>query len=134
MQPMLNPETQRSHRRQVLWQIFLPLLLGIALAVFLFLLVLRGGSGSIERSAQTATILLAVPVFVFTFVFLLSVIALSAGLSRLMKWLPPQSSRVQRAAAKLNGGVRQVSDAARQPFLVVESWGNALSRVWNRRR
>lgn len=117
----------------MLWQVFLPLFLCVVLAIVLFVLVLRGGSGAIERSAQTATILLSIPMLLFGFIFLFLMIAFSAGLSRLITWLPPQSFKVQKAAKKANSGITQIANASRQPFLMFESWGNAINRVLKRR-
>jgi len=128
-----NQKTHRAHRRQVIWQIFLPLLLSIVLAIGLFVLVLLGGSGTIERSAQTATILLSIPMLVLGFIFLFLLVVFSAGLGRLFSWLPPQSFKVQKAAQKLNSGISRVANASRQPFLLFESWGNAINRVLSRR-
>lgn len=128
-----NQKTQRAHRRQVVWQIYLPLLLGALFAIALFVLILRGGSGTIERSSQTATILLSIPVFVFGLIFLALGIMLIFGLSRLIHWLPPQSFRAQKAAQRINSGIADAANAAKQPFMLFETWGEAISRVWNRR-
>lgn len=132
--PAFNEQARRARRWQLIWQIFLPLAFGIAIVIVLFTLVIQGGSGRIERSAQTASILLAIPLLLSGFVLLFLLIALSSGISRLIAWLPPQSYRIQKAAQKINSGISGVSRATRQPFLWMESWGNALSRVFHRRK
>jgi predicted PurR-regulated permease PerM len=131
---MHNLQTRRAHRRQVIWQIFLPLLLGIVFAGFLFALVLRSGSGTIERSAQTATILLSIPVILFGLLFLSLLVVFSLGLGRLLGWLPGQSFKAQKAAQRFNSSVTGAANAAKQPFMLFESWGEAINRVLSRRR
>ncbi len=130
----VNEKTRRAHRRQGFWQIFLPVFLALLIVITLFVLVVRGGPSSIERSAQTATILLAIPVMVSGLVFLVLMALLIVMLGRLMKWLPPQSYRAQKVAQKISSGITQVSHASQQPFLLLESWGEALDRVFRRNR
>ena len=129
----VNEEARRAHRRQVIWQIFLPLVIGILIAIALFVMVLQSGAATIERSAQTATVLLAIPLLVSGFVFLFLLIALSSGMNRLIKWLPHQSYRAQKLAQQLNIGTTRLSRSAKQPFFLVDSWGNAIGRVIRRR-
>jgi predicted PurR-regulated permease PerM len=132
--PRVNEKTRRAHRRQTFWQILLPVFLGILLALSLITLVIRGGGSSVERSAQTATILLSIPLMVSGLVFLFLTIFLSSMLGRLMQWLPPRSYQAQRIARRIGSGAEQVSHASQQPFLLLESWGEALSRVFQRIR
>jgi predicted PurR-regulated permease PerM len=132
--PRVNEKTRRAHQRQTFWQILLPVFLGILFAVTLIVLVIRGGEGSIERSAQTATIMLSIPLMVIGLVFLSLMILFSLMLGRLIKWLPPKSFQVQKMAKRISAGVEQVSHASEQPFLLFESWGEALSRVFQRIR
>ncbi len=130
----VNEETRRAHRRQTFWQIFLPVTLGVLLVITLFILVVRGGEGGIERSAQTATILLAIPVMLSGLFFLVLMMLFSLMLGRLMKWLPPKSYQAQKIAKRISSGVEQVSHASQQPFLLLESWGEALIRVFQPNR
>lgn len=132
--PAFNEQARRAHRWQLIWQILLPLVFGIAFVIVLFTLVVQGGAGRIERSAQTASILLAIPLLLSGFGLLFLLIALNSGINRLIAWLPPQSYRIQKAAQKINSGISGISRTTRQPFLWMESWGNALSRVFHRRR
>jgi predicted PurR-regulated permease PerM len=130
----VNEETRRVHRRQTFWQILLPVFLGVLLAISLIVLVIRSGESSVERSAQTATILLSIPLMVSGLVFLFLTIFLSSMLGRLMQWLPPRSYQAQRIARRISSGVEQVSHASQQPFLLLESWGEALGRIFQRIR
>lgn len=94
---------------------------------------MRGGTGSIEHSAQIASILLAIPLLVTGLVFFVLLIAAYFGLNALIKWLPPQSYKLQRLAKQAGSAAIQVAMAAKQPFLLIESWGNAVDRVIHRR-
>lgn len=130
----VNEETRRAHRRQTFWQIFFPLILAILLAVTLFALVLSGGKNSIDRGAQTATILMTIPIMAAGLIFLFLAIIASFALGRLMKWLPPHSYQAHKVAQKINSRIAQVSEASKQPFLLIESWADALARMLQRIR
>ncbi|MEX1247149.1 MAG: hypothetical protein WEA61_01600 [Anaerolineales bacterium] len=128
-----SADTRRTHRRQVLWQILVPLIASVVLAAFLFYLVLAAGPGSIERSAQLAAILLALPTLAIGLGALAVLIILTSSVSRLMKWLPKAALRAQRAAQSLNTATQTLADWVAKPFVLLESWGTALRKVFRRR-
>jgi hypothetical protein len=70
---------------------------------------------------------------VFGLVFLVVMILLGFALGRLMNWLPPQSYRAQKFAQKVNSGFSNAADAARKPFLAMDSWVEAFDRMIHRR-
>jgi predicted PurR-regulated permease PerM len=129
----VNEKTQRSHRREMLWQVWLPLLGGVVLAAFLCYLLIAAGNASIERGAQTAMILLAVPVIFLGIGLLVALLVLNASIGKLARWLPKQTLRAQKAAESLNSGAQKTADAVAAPFVTLESWGDAFRRLWRRR-
>jgi predicted PurR-regulated permease PerM len=129
-----NESTQRSHRRQVFWQIVFPLFIGALFAGALFYLALAGGAGSIERSAQIAAILLAFPALALGLGALALILILNSGVAKLIKWLPPRTTQVQRAMQGVNSATQSAADWATKPFILFESWGASLRKVFRRRK
>jgi len=133
VKPSIDEETQRAHRRQSFWQIYLPLIAGILFAVVLFVSVIQDGTPLIEHSAQIASILLAIPIFISGSLLLFLLIGANYGVNALIKWLPAQSVKAQRLAKQVNSATTQITKAAKQPFLLIESWSNAVDRIIRRR-
>lgn len=129
----VNEKTQRAHRREMFWQVWLPLLAGVAVCGVLLYLLLAAGSASVERGAQTAVILLAVPVIFLGIGLLVALLVLNSSIGKLARWLPMQTYRVQRAAESVNSGAQQTANALAAPFVALEAWGDALRRLWRRR-
>ncbi|MEX2144397.1 MAG: hypothetical protein WD740_07365 [Anaerolineales bacterium] len=133
-QGTFNPQTRRTHRVELFWQVSLPLFAGILGCGLLFYLLVAGGAGSIERGGQVAVILLALPALLLGFVLLGLLLALNNGLGRALKWLPGQTARVQRIVEGINRGAQKAAAALASPFIQLESWGAALRRVFKRNR
>lgn len=130
---VVNEKTQRSHRREMFWQVWLPLLAGVALCGVLLYLLLAAGSASVERGAQAAVILLAVPVIFMGIGLLVALLLLNSSIDRLAKWLPQQTYRAQRAAQTVSSGAQRTANALAAPFVMLEAWGDAWRRLWRRR-
>lgn len=131
--PVVNEKTQRSHRREMFWQVWLPLLAGVALSGVLAYLLVAAGRDSLERGAQAAVILLAVPVIFMGIGLLVALLLLNSSIGKLARWLPKQTLRAQQAAESLNSGTQRTADAVAAPFVAVEAWGTALRRLWRKR-
>lgn len=138
-QPRRNPTTRKIHRRQTLWQIVLPLLVGIlivlALAVWAGLTTTQGGS--VRRAADASLIFMLLPVIVLTFLALVVLISLVYLVTQLASFLPPKIFTVQKAFQRLQAGTKMWSDRAVQPSLWLGSrlatW-RALKRVLLKRK
>lgn len=121
-----NPVTRRAHSRQKLWQITIPLLLGIILALAFAVLAGLAQADSASRWADISLIFLLIPVMVVSLLFL----AVLAGLVYLMiqalKFVPPLALKVQNIFAQVEQRVRTGSNLAVEPLLRLQSWLAAL--------
>lgn len=111
LKPAANPLTRRSHRREMFWQILLPLAAVSLGAAFLFYFLLAGGIGNIERGAQIAVILLALPTLVLGVVLLGLLLVLNIGIGKLIGWLPEKAAAAQRVAEAMNAGTQRSAGA-----------------------
>lgn len=128
-----NHSTRRAHRREILWQVLLPIIVGLVLAAGLVYLLVASGPGQVERGAQIAAILMTVPLVLLGLGLAIGLLWLNSSLNKLVRWVPARSYRLQQIAEGLNKGARRVSHLLEQPFLTVESWGASINKLIKRR-
>lgn len=121
-----NPVTQRAHSRQKLWQITLPLLLGVILALVFAVLAGLAQADSASRWADISLIFLLIPVMVVSLLFLAILAALVYLMIRILKFVPPVALKVHNIFAQVEQRVRTGSNLAVEPMLRVQSWLAAL--------
>lgn len=128
----------RSYRRQVFWQILLPLLVLTVVVLLVFSFVVMAGGSSLRLFADVALIVLLVPLL---FVALGGIVLLGlavAALGWLARRLPyyaaPVRSQVERGQVFLH----RLADGSVQPVFWVQQAGAILRqivqafRVWGR--
>ena len=130
--PPPNPVTHQKHSHEVLWQITVPLLVGVVVVVALAVLVTFGSAARISRWADISTIWLIIPGLFVGLVF----IALFGGITYLLllaiRKLPPYARLAQAFFVKVNTAVRKASDKAVEPVLKVEGWRASWRALWRR--
>jgi hypothetical protein len=125
-----NPITQVIHRRQVFWQITLPIVILAVIFLALTVVVSLNGAGYQSRWADISSIWCLCPgIFV-----LLSCVGLLGGMSyglfRLQRVLPGKLFSLQNLSLKARDGVQKVSDAAVEPVLKVHSSRASQKALW----
>lgn len=130
---LVNLRTRKRYRRQVLLEIWLPLVLVVLILGALFVLFLSGG-GSVAGSAQVATIMLAMIIAVLGLILLVAAVFLIVAVSMALRWLPPQSYRLHVQMRRANRALLRGADQVAAPLLLLDSWGNALMRMLDRWR
>lgn len=129
----MNEVSRRAHRRQMVWQVVLPLMVGVLLATALVFLLVTAGPGQVERGAQIAVILLLGPLFAVGVGVLVAVALLTGAINKLIDWLPERTYLVQRLAEGLNRGSRSLWHVVSKPFVTLESWGASINKLVKRR-
>lgn len=117
-----NPLTHARHRREVFWQITLPLLLGLVLFVGVSVLSALGNSGEVSRGADVALIWLILPLLVVGLIFLVVLAGLTYGLVFLIRGIPGYARQAQDLVALVADKTRQLGDAAVEPIYRLESF------------
>jgi hypothetical protein len=121
----------RNHRRQVWWQIQLPVLLAalvLLVAPIVAWLTTMSGGGDVARWAAISTIWLLLPVMIFGLIILVALFGVIFVAARLAGWIPRYSHRAQQVARRIAGGTRRGMDMVRRPVLAVHELG-ALARA-----
>jgi uncharacterized membrane protein YedE/YeeE len=132
--PERNPVTYQNHRKEVLWQITIPAIVGILVIVGLLVLVLLvpGGAEGHSRWADISLIWLILPILVLALVLLLIFGGLAYAIVKLIGIIPPYTRKAQDAVDRAGAAVRRASDAAVEPVLRAKSF-SASVRALRRR-
>jgi hypothetical protein len=124
IKPEPNPLTQRKHRKEVLWQITAPLVVGVLLVVAAGTGVAYGGATNtvqVDRLASVSIIWMIIPTMVVALIFLVITAGLAYGLMRLNGILPVYTRRLQDVFVIIHTRVKRVADAVVEPIIKAQS-------------
>lgn len=127
--PERNPETHRAHRREVLLQITLPLVIGVIIVLVLAVLAALGAPGNVSRWADVSLIWLIIPMLLVALIFLVVFGGLAFGVFYLIRLIPGYARQVQDFFTLVGAKVKQGSDMAVEPVLRVQSFIASLNAV-----
>jgi predicted membrane protein len=118
-----NPLTHEKHRREVFWQITIPLIIGLAFIADLVALtiVTAAQGGNVSQAADTSLIFLTIPTMLMAFVVLAVLAALAYGIIWMNKNLPPYFKKAQDAMVRVRDGVRSGADKLTGPVIRFKS-------------
>jgi hypothetical protein len=129
-------ESYKRHRRQLMSQIILPMVLSglvfIALIVLISLATF-GRNGDVARWAAISTMWLASHVFVLEFVFLALLVGIIYLLGRLLGITPTYTGKAQNIIHMLMIRIRLAADAAVKPIIFLDSVGASINRFLGRK-
>ena len=110
--PTRNPDTQQKHRREVFWQITVPLTVGaiaiLAACVLPVVVIARGGE--VRNWADISLIWLILPTMVFALIPLALLAAITYGLTRLIGVVPGYLFRAQQLFKAIQRRVGVLAD------------------------
>ena len=117
----VNLETKERHRREVWWQITLPLIFGVILIAVLVFAIIRTGVGDTSVWADVSLIWVIIPLIFAALIPLVILLGIAFGLTWLIKNTPPYAFQVQDAFDRLEAGVSRVMDRVTEPILRINS-------------
>jgi hypothetical protein len=121
--PERNQKTYARHRREVLWQITVPLVIGIVVIVLLGLLSAFGVQASVQSQlADAALINLITQAMIMGLLTLILLIGTVYLLARILKVLPFQFYRLQKFFVLVHLRVSSITDALVNPILRARSF------------
>ena len=118
--PERNPATYQQHRKEVFWQITLPMLIVVILILGMTGIAVSATAGQQSQWANISIIWLAIPSLFFGLVFFIILAGLIYLVTRLLGVLPPYARLAQDWLVGLRYKVGEVSDQAVEPILRVE--------------
>jgi hypothetical protein len=111
--PERNLETYQKHRREIFWQITIPLLIGVLIVLVVAVGVTFGSAMDVSRWADISLIWLILPALLIALVLIVTAPGLCPLL--LIRKLPPFMLRLQDFFQRWEG-VRRVSDKAKSRY------------------
>jgi hypothetical protein len=128
-QHMRNPKTHAEHRREVFWQITLPMLLGILLilaVVGLIIFLTIQPVTDVGRWADVSLIWLILPSLFLAFLLLIILIAFIVLVSYILRLIPPYALIVQLYIEQFKGKLAQIFNLSVEPILRMKTIWTAV--------
>ncbi|HXF85002.1 MAG TPA: hypothetical protein VNK49_06385 [Anaerolineales bacterium] len=128
-------ESYLKHRKQVMWQVILPVVLTALFVVVLIVLVSIAafhGGGDVGRWAAISTMWILTPIMIAGLIFLVLLFALIYLVKRLLDLTPTYTARAQEYVYKVSGYIRRGADAAVKPIFFIEEIRASLRRFFGR--
>lgn len=111
-----NPETYQKHKKEVLWQITIPLVIGV-------LVILMMAAGSVlpavdqSRMADISLIWIILPNMVIALLMILMLAGMVFGLMKLTGIVPFYARKVQIFFNRVNSQTQKIDDRIVEPIL-----------------
>jgi len=129
-------ESYQRHRRQLIIQIILPVILAailfIALVVLVNLATFRG-NGDVARWAAISTMWIAFPIIVASLIFLVLLIGMIYLLARVLGIAPTYTSQAQDFVQRLGIRIRQAADVPVKPVMFLDGVGASIKALLGRK-
>jgi FtsH-binding integral membrane protein len=123
------PRTAEDHRRQIFWQVWVPLaaaiLIFLALAVWASVATARNSTVG-AHFADVSAIYVFIPMAIVGLVCLIILAAIIYGLAKLLQVLPIYSLRARAFFYIVEAAILNALDKISQPFLAIDSAWSGL--------
>ena len=132
--PERNPVTYKDFRRQITWQIIIPIVVGFLILVALGVLAALGGNAAVARWADISLIWLILSWILFALILTIVFAGLAVLVYLIIKGLPSYALQAQDLIFELGVKVREASDAAVEPVMRAQSYNAGLRAFWRNLR
>ncbi len=122
--PARNPLTHAKHRREVFWQIILPMAIGILLVVMVVAVIIFSGTtttSDLSRWADVSMIWLILPSLFIALLFLIILIAITYLITVVLRMTPRYARIVQLYFEIGKIKVSHISNQITEPFIKTRS-------------
>ena len=127
-----NPFTQQKHRKEVFWQISVPIVIGILILLVISFLSTTMVADETSRWAAISSIWLIAPVMVLGFLSLVTFIAGIVAVAKLIQVLPYYSFRLQNGLMNVRTSLKRIADRSVEPVLRLSAF-SAAAKKFSRR-
>jgi len=128
-------EKRESPTSSSFWQIIFPAFVGIILVLLICVWVVIGvKAGNISRFAELSTVLLILPVLFFSLIILVVLGACVFLSVRMIRGLPPITSRIVEFLDKIRDGVSKFSEIIVQPVIQPTAYLKGFRAIFSREK
>jgi hypothetical protein len=123
----------RAHKRDLLWQIFVPL--GITVLIFVAASVGAATQTGATDSlwADISTIWLLIPVIFFAIIFLLLLVGIIYGVAKLLQITPIYTHQLYNLICMLGKKIEGLADETAKPIFFVEGISASIRRFFRQK-
>jgi len=129
-------ESYKRHRRQLIGQIILPMVITglsfVALIVLINVATFRE-NGDVARWAAISTIWIVVPLMIAALIFIVLLTGVVYLLKRLIQITPTYTGQLQDFIYKIAVYIKRASDATVKPIFLVDGIGASIKRLLGRK-
>ena len=128
-------ESYLKHRRQLVWQIILPMVLTAILFIALIVLIVRAtlGGGDAARWAAVSTIWIVIPIMIGMLIFLALLGGMIYLLMRLLNITPIYTGQAQDFVFRIAEYVKRGADASVKPIFFLDGISASVRRFFGRK-
>ena len=130
--PERNPKTHAAHKREVFWQITLPLVVGILLMLAVLVAIILSASQpvtDVSRWADVSLMWLILPSLIALLILLAITVGLVFVITQLLKVFPRYARIIQLFFEKVKGKIGQLTNLMAEPILRINSIWAAARRA-----
>ena len=139
MKAIIHPpvhESYKRHRKELAWQIVMPVVLSAILIVGVIVLVNVAtfrDNGDVGRWAAISTIWIVIPVMVAGLIFFIILGGIVYLLKYLLQIAPIYTGQAQDLVHKIARYIERVADAIVKPVIVLDGIGASMKRLVGRK-
>lgn len=135
MKPRREISPSLEHRRQMTWQVWVPL--GASILIFLGLagLVVAGAltkSDQIERWGSLSAVWIILPVLFVGLIFLPILVACIFGMSKLLVKMPDWMLKLLMGVVQIGQVTRHAADSSTRPVMTVNEVQARVETLWKK--
>lgn len=123
------------HRKQMLWQVWTPLVASIVIVLALVVLSVIGavqGSPQVERWGNLSAAWVIMPVLFSGLLMLVIVAGMAYGVSKLLQKMPEWLLKAQLFMLRLALATRRAADQAATPVVTVNTFSARVNTLWGK--
>jgi hypothetical protein len=124
-----------AHRKQVVWQVYFPVVLAALLLAGLIVLISLStfrGEGDVGRWAAISTIWIVIPVLVVGLIFLIALVGVNYLVARLARITPVYTGLAQDYAYRGAAVVKRITAAVVKPVMFLDGLAARLKEFFRR--
>lgn len=139
MKAIIHPpvhESYKRHRKELAWQIIVPVVLSAILIVGMIVLVNVAtfrDNGDVGRWAAISTIWIVIPIMVAGLIFLIILGGIIYLLKYLLQVAPTYTGQAQDFVHKIARYIERVADAIVKPVIALDGIGASMKRLVGRK-
>lgn len=132
MQSERNPNTHARHKREVFWQIILPLVVGTLLLLAALAAIVLSATQPVtelERWADVSLVWIILPSLFFAFILLAILVGLVFIVGKILQAVPQYTYKIQRFLERVTGIITRLTILMTEPFLRIHTFWAAVQKI-----